>query len=478
MSTTLLTLAVDEIGPHPKNVRRDDTPDAELIASVEAQGILQPLVVVPAPEEADTRFWLLMGHRRLAAAQAARLMDVPAIVREDLTSEAEQIEAMLVENGRRADLSATEEADAYQQLTLLGVDVDEISRTTGRAKSTVRSRLKIAAMATKAKDALHERQITLEDAERITTLEEDHELHAAAVDAIGTPDFGWKVNNAISTLKLRRQYAETEAKWQAAGLSEVDEPEGGWKFRWQAGVDQPVMLPRYDTMNATAGVDFDGYTFDRGGEPLGVVSAELRAKIREAEEAVSDESETDEEREERLAREQRNAEAEERRLAWIEIEKRHEAAGAVRRQTIRDLFAGVKLTKQQTAVLRSGLALLLHSAEVQGVLIDHDGLQHDGNIWSLDLATTATHLAEKTGAGLLTTLALVSINEAELSRQVDYLDMSDEYDRARLDASLAYLDAIEAIEEHPWSEPDAEWRDAVINVIDGGEGDDGADEGE
>lgn len=469
MSTTLLSLAVDEIGPHPKNVRRDDTPDVELIASVEAQGILQPLVVVPASENAPARFWLIMGHRRLAAAQAVRLMEVPAIVRDDLATEAEQIEAMLVENGRRVDLTAVEEADAYQQLTLLGVDVDEISRTTGRSKTTVRSRLKIAAMATKAKEALHDRQITLEDAERLTTLEEDHELHATAVDAIGTSDFGWKLNGALSTLKRRQEYAETEEKWQAAGLSEVEKPEDGWKYSWAASDDEPAMLAPSETRQGTPGVDYDGYMIDRHGEPVGVVSAELRAKQKAARE--QEQPETDEEREERLAREQRNAEAGERRQAWLETEKRHEAAGAVRRASIRDLFSGVKLTAQQSEILRSGLTLLLDRAEVQDVLVEHDGLVHEGNAWSLPLADVADHLAAKSGAGLLTTIALASADEAERSRDVDRLDPADSYDRAQLDASLAYLDAIEAVEEHPWSTPDREWRDQVIARIDGDETD-------
>lgn len=445
ITTTLLSLAVDEVGPHPKNVRRDDTPDAELIASVESQGILQPLVVVPAPDDADVRYWLLMGHRRLAAAIAAQLEQVPAIVREDLAGEAEQIEAMLVENGRRADLTPVEEADAYQQLTLLGVDVDEISRTTGRSSSTVRGRLKIAGMATTAKEALHARQITLEQAEQVTDLEQDDELHAEVVGAIGTNDFSWKLSRAVATLKRRKADAEQIEAWKAEGLEQVERPDG-WNHR--TGPCPAAWVTRPETVTKwTFCVDTYG-------------GAMKLAMVIDPDAAESDEDETEEQRERRLKREQEDAEWEAKRAERRAAKERHAAAGVVRLQTVRDTFASVKLNKAQTGLLRvlvGGMVTGAYELGGAGWLMDHDGLEHDGNHWSVTVEQVHAHLAKKSGVELLQ--LLTGWIASSLLESADAGD-SDQ----RLDV-VAYVDALEAA-GHPISEPDTEWRAAAAAADD------------
>lgn len=472
MSTTLLSLAVDEVGPHPKNVRRDDSPDAELIASVESQGILQPLVVVPAPEDADTRYWLLMGHRRLAAALAARLDEVPAIVRDDLAGEAEQIEAMLVENGRRQDLTAVEEADAYEQLTLLGVDVDEIAKTTGRSKTTVKERLRLARQADKAKEAVHTGQITLAQAAALADLEEDHELYTQTVAKIGTSEFRWALENAARKLTRVRKYAERLAALQSAGMPEVEAPEDGWGRDWRRDEDhKPIRLAGWTTDQATPGVDFDGYTIDFDGEPLGVVSAELRAKLREVEATVEDEPETDEQRLAREEREREEAEYEARRKAREERRERHAAARTVREQSIRDTYATAKLTKGQTELLRAVMPLMLTRLQAQDVLVKQLGLEHDGNVWSISAGDIAVWLDRKPAHELLSILTVVGAAEFEGGEDAERLYPADEYDRAILDGQLAYLEVLDTDTKHPFSEPDDEWRAAIIARIAGDEED-------
>lgn len=118
----LFFLAPKEIKEHPDNPRQVVTADEELVDSVRAVGVLEPLVVAPPHSGIPARSmhgatWVLIaGHRRLAAAKAAGLDTVPAIARTDLTSRAAQVEAMLVENLHRADLTPVEEGDAYQLL--------------------------------------------------------------------------------------------------------------------------------------------------------------------------------------------------------------------------------------------------------------------------------------------------------------------------------------------------------------------------
>ena len=87
-----LELPIDHIDAGT-NVRQQI--DTQLKASIEEVGILQPITVAPLE---DDRYVCLYGHRRLAAAIAARLAVIPAVVvrlPEDLSLR------QLVENGQR-----------------------------------------------------------------------------------------------------------------------------------------------------------------------------------------------------------------------------------------------------------------------------------------------------------------------------------------------------------------------------------------
>lgn len=134
-----------QLQPHPKNVRRDVGDVTELAASIKAQGIMQNLVIVPAPGHEDNLdlFWVVIGNRRLAAAEMAGLEKLPCTIATGLSDE-EQLTIMLTENLQRRDLTPEEEAQAYEQLTLnFGMAVDEIAEKTGVSASTIRRRLKI-----------------------------------------------------------------------------------------------------------------------------------------------------------------------------------------------------------------------------------------------------------------------------------------------------------------------------------------------
>jgi hypothetical protein len=118
MSTNTTTfepaLDVKNIKAHPANPRRKAIADDEMVASIKGQGLIQPIVVAPAAE--GDGYVVIAGHRRLDGMKKARKRTTPAIVRTDLTSDAQQIEAAVVENVHRVDLSPMEEAEAFEQL--------------------------------------------------------------------------------------------------------------------------------------------------------------------------------------------------------------------------------------------------------------------------------------------------------------------------------------------------------------------------
>jgi ParB family transcriptional regulator, chromosome partitioning protein len=105
-------IPLDRIDPNPRQPREafDEELLQDLTTSIEAVGVLQPIVVRPNGE----RFQIVMGERRVRAAKAAGLDRVPAIVR--TTEDDFLLRDALLENIHREDLSPIEEAAAYEQL--------------------------------------------------------------------------------------------------------------------------------------------------------------------------------------------------------------------------------------------------------------------------------------------------------------------------------------------------------------------------
>lgn len=124
---------------------------AELVESVRARGVLEPLLVreVADPKSGAPRLELLAGERRLEAARLAGLGTVPVRVLAGL-SDAEAREVALVENLARADLTVWEEARALEALRDARqaegkpTGLRALAASSGRSKSVVQRRLYVA----------------------------------------------------------------------------------------------------------------------------------------------------------------------------------------------------------------------------------------------------------------------------------------------------------------------------------------------
>lgn len=108
-------LPIARIKPHPDQPRRIFDNDAldELAASIKQRGVIQPIIVRPAPDKSG-HYQLVAGERRWRAAQRARLHEIPALVRE--LDERDTLTLALIENIQREDLTPIEEARAYRNL--------------------------------------------------------------------------------------------------------------------------------------------------------------------------------------------------------------------------------------------------------------------------------------------------------------------------------------------------------------------------
>lgn len=129
---------------------------SELADSIRVQGIVQPILVRPVP---DDGYELIAGERRWRAARAAGLATVPAIVRE--AEDRDALLLALVENVAREDLSAVEEARAYAALMdEFTLSLGEVAERVGRSKPTVSNRLRLLELPEEVLALLDEKQLT------------------------------------------------------------------------------------------------------------------------------------------------------------------------------------------------------------------------------------------------------------------------------------------------------------------------------
>jgi ParB family chromosome partitioning protein len=148
----LRELPVELIKPNPSQPRTkfDEEALAALAASIEASGVVQPLLVRPLP---DGSYELVAGERRWRAAQQAGLEKVPAVIRDQ--AEAERLQAALIENMVREDLNPVEEAKACAALVEdLGLTKEELARRVGRSRPAVSNLIRLLELPDEALEML------------------------------------------------------------------------------------------------------------------------------------------------------------------------------------------------------------------------------------------------------------------------------------------------------------------------------------
>lgn len=142
-SRGLKTVAITQLKPNPFQPRKTFNADEldDLTNSIREKGILQPLVVRPAPGQTDA-YQIIAGERRWRAAQRAQLHQVPVIVR-DMT-DAEALEIAIIENVQRADLNAIDEARGYRQLAdQFNYSQEQISQIIGKSRSHIANTVRL-----------------------------------------------------------------------------------------------------------------------------------------------------------------------------------------------------------------------------------------------------------------------------------------------------------------------------------------------
>ena len=136
-----LELDVNLIDRNPFQTRSnfDESKLNELAASINASGVVQPLVVRPAP---NGRYTLITGERRWLASKQVGKATVPVVVRE--VSDLQTMEMTVVENLQRADLNPMEQARAYDRLSReFHLTQEQMAERTGKDRASVSNFLRL-----------------------------------------------------------------------------------------------------------------------------------------------------------------------------------------------------------------------------------------------------------------------------------------------------------------------------------------------
>jgi ParB family chromosome partitioning protein len=166
---------LNESKTNPRRVF-DDVSLRELAASIRSQGVLSPLLVRPLTENG---FEIVAGARRYRAAQMAEAVTVPVSIKQ--MSDAEVLEAQLVENLIRAEIHPMEEAEGFARLLALEepkYSIEQIAAKVGKHPSFVASRLKLIDLVPAAVDAFYANEIGVGHALLLAKLPADQQQQA------------------------------------------------------------------------------------------------------------------------------------------------------------------------------------------------------------------------------------------------------------------------------------------------------------
>ncbi len=194
-TTGITTIKVDNIAPNRFQPRKEFNLEKlqELANSIEESGIIQPIIVT---KKDDSKYELIAGERRLEASKLAGYEEVPVIIRS--VSAKEQLQFAIIENVQREDLSAVEEAKAYQQLNKdFDLTHTQIADIVGKDRATVTNLIRLLKLDEEIQKLVLEKKLTPGHAR--TILQVDEKFRKGFSDKI--------INNGLSVRK-----SEQEAK--------------------------------------------------------------------------------------------------------------------------------------------------------------------------------------------------------------------------------------------------------------------------
>jgi ParB family chromosome partitioning protein len=178
-------LPVAGIAPNPFQPRREFSEEelADLTTSIRENGLLQPILVRPAPRGGAVRWELVAGERRWRACMRLGWREIPATVRD--VDDRTLLVLALVENLQRAGLSPLEEADAFRRLgEEFSLTQQQIAEVVGRDRSTIANSLRLLQLPASVRGLISDGQLTAGHARALLGLSNERQMAELARDAV------------------------------------------------------------------------------------------------------------------------------------------------------------------------------------------------------------------------------------------------------------------------------------------------------
>lgn len=159
----------------------------ELASTIEQHGLLQPIVL---REYEDQKFEIIAGERRFRAIQTLKWAELPAIVQK--MDDHETASMALIENLQREELTAVEEADAYQNLMKLnGFTQASLAEKMGKSQSFVANKLRLLKLSQPVQEAIMNHEISERHGRSLLKLDEFNQqmvLHQILAEQLTVKD--------------------------------------------------------------------------------------------------------------------------------------------------------------------------------------------------------------------------------------------------------------------------------------------------
>lgn len=209
-------LPIEFLQPGKYQPRKDMSPEAleELSTSIQAQGIIQPIVVRSVGND---KFEIIAGERRWRAAQLAQLNEIPCLIKE--VADEAAVAIALIENIQREDLNAMEEAQSLDRLMKeFELTHQEVAIAVGKSRTTVTNLLRLNSLTDEVKKLLEYGDIEMGHARTLLALDTVLQVQAGKYVA----DKKLTVRETENYVrKLLNPPKETESKVSEPGLEQL-----------------------------------------------------------------------------------------------------------------------------------------------------------------------------------------------------------------------------------------------------------------
>jgi ParB family chromosome partitioning protein len=229
-------IPIAQIRPNPYQPRREFRPEdlAELQASLDANGLLQPIVVRPS---GPGGYELIAGERRLRAATQLGWSDIPVVVRD--VDDRTLLTLALVENLQRTDLNAVEEAEGYQRLIdEFGLTQQRVAEIIGKDRTTVANTLRVLQLPPGVRRMVQQGELTLGHARALLAFEDERMITDVAREAVAK---GLSVRDVEGRARRARpEKRHPIVKTQNRSYSEIQRLEEQLRRHLQTDIDITV----------------------------------------------------------------------------------------------------------------------------------------------------------------------------------------------------------------------------------------------